>query len=206
MYLYPNGQQYGYHYTREDVNQQIFWYSNNNYKQLQDYYADPVHGYSLAANVDRAYIESSTNCIFLCPTRTVARAAAREGQAVYLWLSDYLDDGFWRWLNVTVHTQEMAHVYRMEWTGPVDDALILSAQMQNQWIRFIVTGSPNTAIAADSRYAKFYNSTEPLPNWPLYSVGNNQTLNIRNEAPHFQVVANIDGGQCDMWDAAIMPN
>ena len=212
MVLYPNGPDYNYSYTRQSIRDHIGYYASNNADELFAFYSNSSD-FPLADNLVRAYIESTTAVIFVCPMRTLARAMAAAGQPVYLYRDQYIDVNGWSWLNVTVHAQELQHFYRSGDWQAADEAVVISAQMQNQLLRFLQTGSPNTPIAADSRYAGLY-ANDPLPVWPEYSVSNNLTLVYSNypssistaAASHFSIVAGTDDGQCDLWDQAIPPN
>jgi hypothetical protein len=117
--------------------------------------------------------------------------------------------GFFSWLNVTAHAEELGHVYNADWTQPGDDGVALSAQMQNLWLRFILAHDPSSATPADAQYAAFF-PKDPLPAWPVYSISNNASLFIHNaqngSSHHLSIARGRNVEQCDLWAQAIPPD
>ena len=164
-----------------------------------------------ASNIDIAYIFASTAPTMQCPDRTLARAMSAAGQPVYHYQWGFVgpNDNA-AFLNVSVHSNELQYVWNQDYSLNGQETQAAAKQVQNYWLRFVLTGNPNTHIAADSLYSPYF-PTDPLATWPEYSIHNNITMRFQNwpakqTKTHFHPTVNADGGQCDLWDTAVPQN
>ena len=161
-----------------------------------------------ASNIDITYIFAATAATMQCPMRTLARAMSAAGQPVYHYQWSFVDpNDYLSFLNVSVHSIELQYMWNQDYSVNGQERQAAAKQTQNYWLRFVVAGSPNTAIPADSLYKQFF-PTDPLVTWTAYTIRDNTTMRFQNwpagaNHTHFHLTVNADGGQCDLWDRAV---
>jgi para-nitrobenzyl esterase len=137
-----------------------------------------------------AFVTLTTDALFTCESRRVARTLARsQTEPVYRYLFAHaLENDPVEKANGAVHTIE--HPFFFGWRGkyrPSEADLAIQQRMIGYWTRMARTGNPNGGTD---------------PNWAGYSPANESYLEIG------AVIATKTGpspAQCDFWDGVTLP-
>jgi para-nitrobenzyl esterase len=138
----------------------------------------------------RAFVQLTTDALFTCVSRRVARAfAAAQTEPVYRYhFTHFLENDPAESANGSVHTVE--HPYFFAWRGkyrPSAADLAVQDALVGYWTRMAKAGDPNG---------------DGAPNWPPVAKDGDAYLEMgrRVAAGH-----GPDAAQCDFWDAVALP-
>lgn len=137
----------------------------------------------------QAYVRLTSDAAFICPSRTIARAAARAGGPVYRYFfTQELDTRATSALGA-FHGLELAYLFRtLGATGgyrPTAADLAVSDAMIAAWTSLAATGDPNGSGA---------------PAWPRYDIATDAHLVLGTPVTASEGVRTA---QCDFWDRAL---
>ncbi|HEY2733670.1 MAG TPA: carboxylesterase family protein, partial [Polyangiales bacterium] len=124
-----------------------------------------------AANA--VYTRLMSDILFRCPTRRLARMTSDKGGLIYLYSFEQ---------GAAIHGQELDLVFGDASSAATVAAPLLSLAMQDYWVHFAQTSTPNSA---------------PLPIWPRYQTSSDQHMTL-NEPP--SIGAALSQSDCDFWD------
>jgi len=119
--------------------------------------------------------------VFLCPTLHTAQYLQQAGSDVFLYTFERPLENLGDPWRSAFHTSEVPFVFGNEhlFTELGQTDLDYSAKVMPYWLRFIVTGDPNSDDAA---------------HWPAYETGSHMVF-----AEPMRVEDNFGGRNCDFW-------
>jgi para-nitrobenzyl esterase len=143
----------------------------------------PVSAYP---NPGRAFMTLTTDALFTCQSRRVARTmAAAQTEPIYRYIFAH---SLQHDPNGASHTVE--HPFFFGWRGtyrPTETDLGIQRRMINYWTRMARVGNPNS---------------EDGPRWPAHVMGNDPYLEI---GPMTIAKMGPSSAKCDFWDAVRLP-
>lgn len=125
------------------------------------------------------------DAVFLCPTRSAARALTNQGAPVFRYhFTRANDTGLITALGAT-HGAELSFVFGNDdpVSGGVSASRTLREQVQGYWTRFAATGDPNG---------------EEAPAWPRYETASDPFITLNRP---LTAGAGLETDTCDFWDA-----
>lgn len=133
------------------------------------------------AEANDVYVRLTTDRDHRCPTRALARGAARAGLPVFLYSFD---------VHPAIHTMELDYVFN--WPGspvsktireaPIPQIASLASTMQSYWTTFAAKGDPNSP---------------GQPTWPRYQESEDANVVLGERVTTARGLASAD---CDFWD------
>jgi para-nitrobenzyl esterase len=140
------------------------------------------------ASPRQAFIQVTSDAQFVCPARTIARAAdGGQDEPVYRYFFTHRLSGALGAFRGAAHGLELFFVFQKHdeassYVATADDAAV-AATMGGAWTRFAATGDPNGGGA---------------PVWPTYDVATDPYLEL---APSPLAGTGVHTAKCDFWDS-----
>lgn len=135
----------------------------------------------------KAFVAVTSDARFVCPSRRIARAAAKGGSPTFRYFFSYPASRLYG----AVHGVELPFVFgsfaAIPGYTPDAEALALSDAMNGAWARFAAGGDPNGP---------------GLPPWPAYDPARDATLVW--DAPA-SAANGVRTAACDFWDSLMPP-
>ncbi|MEO2169277.1 MAG: carboxylesterase/lipase family protein [bacterium] len=137
------------------------------------------------ASASAALTEVSADAFFVCPTRTVARSAARAGLPTFLYAFEFVPAALLPGLG-SFHTAEIPFVFGVDAFALVtEDARPLHDAMLRYWTRFAAAGDPNG---------------ESADTWPAFDNASEEFMVL--DSP-LAIGTGYRQERCDFWDSIL---
>lgn len=136
-----------------------------------------------------AFVAAMTDAFFVCPGRTLARAASATQQSpVFRYFFSHRPERVRR--GGATQGLELLFVFdHLKPSGylPSSEEEALSREMMGYWSRFVKTGDPNG---------------DGAPSWPIYQPSADNFLSFGDRITEG---AGLHAGACDFWDSVLLP-